>query len=82
MVYVSEVPWHKLGTRLEEAPKTAEEDIKPAQLNWEVGTKRVYAWEGDVFDEILDRKTVVRLAHWDKAECEPFGLVSNDYKIR
>ncbi len=79
MMYVGQVPWHKLGTRLETAPKTAAEAMKAAKLDWQVGLKRVYAWEGEHFYEIPDRKAVVRLDHWGKQHCEPFGLVGNDY---
>jgi phage/plasmid-like protein (TIGR03299 family) len=81
IMYVGEVPWQGHGTRLEKAPKTAEEAIQAARLNWEVGLKRVYAWEGDVFHEFPDRKAVIRLDKWGAEECVPFGLVSNDYKI-
>ena len=81
MMYVGEVPWHGLGTRLEKAPKTAAEAIQAARLDWEVGLKRVYACDGDAFHEFPDRKAVVRLDKWGTEECVPFGLVSNDYLI-
>jgi phage/plasmid-like protein (TIGR03299 family) len=81
MMYVGEVPWHGLGTRLEVAPKTAAEAMKAARLDWEVGLKRVYAWEGEHFYEIPDRKAVVRLDHWGEEECQPFSLVGNDYHV-
>jgi phage/plasmid-like protein (TIGR03299 family) len=81
MMYVGEVPWHGLGTLLETAPKTADAAIQAANLNWEVGLKRVYAWEGDVFHEFTDRKAVVRLDHWGKEECAPFGMVGGDYQV-
>ncbi len=81
MMYVGEVPWHGLGTRFEKAPKTAEEAIEAAGLDWEVGLKRVYAWEGDVFQELADRKAVVRLDHWGKETCVPFGMVSSEYQV-
>jgi len=64
MMFVGEVPWHGLGTRLQKAPKTAEEAIKAARLEWEVGQKRVYGCEGQIFHEIEDRKAVVRLDHY------------------
>lgn len=36
MLYVGEVPWHGLGVRYEEPPKTSEEIINGASLGWEV----------------------------------------------
>jgi phage/plasmid-like protein (TIGR03299 family) len=80
MMYVGQVPWHGLGTRLEAAPKTAAEAMKAAKLDWEVGLKRVYTWEGEHFYEIPDRKAVVRLDHWGEPTCEPFGVVGSDYR--
>ena len=56
MMYVGEVPWHELGTRLTKAPKTAEAAIAAAGLDWKVGLKPVYVWEGKHFYEIPDRK--------------------------
>jgi phage/plasmid-like protein (TIGR03299 family) len=81
MMYVGQVPWHGLGTRLETAPKTAEEAMKAARLDWEIGLKRVYAMDGEHFHEVRDRKAVVRLDKWSGEKCEPFGLVGNDYHV-
>lgn len=81
MMYVGEVPWHGLGTRLESAPTTAAEAIKAAHLDWNVGLKRIYAWEAANFYEIPDRKAVVRLDQWGTQECEPLALVGNDYHV-
>lgn len=81
MMFVGEEPWHHLGTKLEKVPKTAEEAIKAARLDWPVGLKPVYVWEGEHFYEIPDRKAVVRLDKWGTEECQPFGVVGNDYRV-
>lgn len=44
MMYVGEVPWHGIGTRLEGRP-TSEEAIKASGLDWEVGLKPLFAGE-------------------------------------
>jgi phage/plasmid-like protein (TIGR03299 family) len=80
MMFVGEDPWHHLGTKLASAPKTAEEAIKAANLDWLVGLKPVYVWEGEHFYKIQDRKAVVRLDKWGTEECHPFGVVGNDYR--
>ena len=51
MMYQGEVPWHGLGTRVENAV-TAEEAIKAAGLDWEVEAKPVYTTVGGEFQEI------------------------------
>ena len=56
MAYFGEVPWHKLGTRLEN-PATAEEAIEAAGLNYEVGLcplKTVYG------EPVSGRRAVIR----------------------
>src|SRR5262245_30448563 len=80
MMYVGEVPWHGLGTQLTEPP-TAEEAIRAAQLDWEVGLKPVYCADGEHYCEIPNKKAVVRLDMWGKSGCKPFGLVGDDYKV-
>ena len=42
MFYVREKPWHGLGTRIEEAPTSADALIY-AGLDWEVIQKNVYS---------------------------------------
>lgn len=45
MFYVGEVPWHKLGVSVKNAP-TIEEAIKLAGLDWKVGLKELITKEG------------------------------------
>ena len=47
MFYVREVPWHGLGTRVEEA-LTAEQAIRTAGLDWTVGMKPLFDERGKV----------------------------------
>lgn len=80
MMYVGTVPWHGLGTRLEQAPKTAAEAMKAARLDWEVGLKPVYAGGGGMFYAVPDRLAVVRLDQWGEEDCPVYGLVGPDYR--
>jgi len=80
MMYVGEVPWHGLGTQLETAPKTAEEAIRAAHLDWEVGLKPIFAGGKNAFYNIPDRQAVVRMDKWGQEDCPIYGLVGPDYK--
>lgn len=80
MFYVGEVPWHRLGQRFTEPPRTSEEAIKAANLDWDVGLKPIIAADGLHFCEIPERMAVVRLDKWGKPGCIPFGLVGSDYQ--
>jgi hypothetical protein len=81
MMSVRLVPWHGLGTVLDNPPATAAEAMQAASLGWEVGLKPVYCMERGIFYEIPQKKAVVRLDKWGQPECVPFGLVGNDYQV-
>lgn len=79
MMYVGEVPWHGLGTRFENPPKTAEDAMRAASLDWKVGLKPVCCMGDGFYYEIPDKKAIVRLDKWGEPGLAPFGLVGNDY---
>lgn len=72
MFYVREVPWHGLGTRVNEAP-ASEDALRLAGLNWSVVQEPVYTeqkeqvegWRANIRD--LDRKVL--------------GVVTDRYKV-
>ena len=39
MMYVGEAPWHNLGHQFQEPPKTVEEIITAAELDWTVNVE-------------------------------------------
>ena len=43
MMYVGDTPWHKQGTRVDDAP-TIEEALRYAKLDWEVIKKPTYIY--------------------------------------
>lgn len=80
MMFVGEVPWHGLGTKLEKAPKNAKEAMQAAHLDWKVGLKPVYVGEAGMYYEVRDKKAVVRLDQWGKQGCVTLGIVGNDFR--
>ena len=72
MMYVREVPWHGLGTRVETAPNSSEA-IKLAGLDWTVESRPIFDIHGH---EIPGFKANTRTT--DNAV---YGIVSNRYKI-
>lgn len=70
MFSVNEVPWHKLGVVLPNAPTVAEA-ILAAGLNWEVGTKPLFTKEGEA---------VEAMATFRKDDNSILGVVGNSYK--
>ena len=46
MMYVGATPWHNLGNRFIESPKTLEEAMVAAGLNWTVSTKELFLADG------------------------------------
>jgi hypothetical protein len=62
LMYVGDVPWHGLGTRLETAPETAQEAITAAHLDWEVEVRPVYAGGKGIFSGAIPRAPAVARA--------------------
>ncbi len=72
MFYVREKPWHGLGTRIEEAPTSADALVY-AGLNWEVCQENVYTEGGTLIPGYK-----VNLRSTDDAT---LGIVSDRYKV-
>jgi phage/plasmid-like protein (TIGR03299 family) len=70
MMYTGEVPWHRLGTKLEQ-PATAHEAIEAAGLNYVVELKPLKTNDGN---EVPTRKATVRT---DTSDI--LGVVGNGY---
>ena len=72
MFYIREKPWHGLGTRVEEAPTSADALIY-AGLDWEIIQKDVYTEDGSL---IAGCKVNTR-----SIDNAPLGIVSDRYKV-
>ena len=70
LMYVGEVPWHDLGSRLD-APATAAEAIDAAGLDFEFGLSPLATAEGA---PVPRKKAVVR-----RDNGEVIGVVGNGY---
>lgn len=71
MMYVGDVPWHKLGNRFIEAPKTMEEAMVAAGLDWTVSTKKIYLDDG---------RSVPAMATVRDSDNSILGVVGTGYK--
>lgn len=72
MFYYGDMPWHKLGTKVKEAPDSAAA-IQLAGLNWTVERNPVY---NSVGMEIEGYKSLVR-----STDQRIFSIVSDKYKV-
>jgi len=50
MMYVNETPWHGLGKVFAEPPKTMEEILEGAGLNWRVNHTPIYSQKGELIE--------------------------------
>jgi phage/plasmid-like protein (TIGR03299 family) len=71
MMYVGATPWHNLGSRFIEAPKTLEEAMVAAGLDWTVSTKKIYLDDG---------RDVPAMANVRDSDNSILGVVGNNYK--
>jgi len=71
MAYFGEVPWHRLGTKLDQ-PATANEAIVAAGLDYEVTLQSLWTSGGD---QVMTRQAVVR-----RDTSEVLGVVGKGYQ--
>lgn len=55
LMYVGDVPWHKLGKRFEQAPNL-DEALVASGLNWSVNTEPVFSTNGEKLEALLTRR--------------------------
>lgn len=75
MFYNREVPWHGLGTRLENPP-TSEEALVAAGLDWKVIQKPIYTTNDGVSTPISGYRANIR-----DTDNKVLGIVTDKYKI-
>ena len=80
MMYVGDAPWHGLGTRFETAPKTSEEAIQAAKLDWQVLRVKLYAVDGTHWTQVPSRRALVPSDRWGKPDCPVFADVPDSYE--
>lgn len=72
MMYVRETPWHGLGTRVEEAPNSAEA-LRLAGLDWTVEGKPIYDMYGNVINGFK--------ANTRSSDNSVLGIVTDRYRV-
>jgi phage/plasmid-like protein (TIGR03299 family) len=73
-MYVGEVPWHGLGTRLD-SEATAAEAMEAAELDWDVELTDIYIHNG-AYGKVADYKAIIR-----PSTHKAFAIVGNRYRL-
>jgi len=76
MMFVGEMPWHGLGTRLTQPP-TAGDAIRAAGLDWAVTKKQLFV--GDEHRPLPGQYAIVREDRWYRNEDGLLGTVGQSY---
>jgi phage/plasmid-like protein (TIGR03299 family) len=79
MMYVGEVPWHGLGTPLNE-PATAQKAIQAAGLDWKVVKRPLFYIANESLVRIEDKMAVIRPGQRKGEPDKVFGVVSPGYE--
>lgn len=82
MMYVKELPWHGLGTKLDTPPNSLEA-IRAAGLDWEVAKFPLFAQFGkdQQFMKKVDRYALMPIDRINSPDCPVLGVVGQDYGI-
>lgn len=78
---VRKVPWHGMGTILEEPPKGIEDALKKSQLDWTVEQVPVYIPNGKEYIPVERDGKQVAFANVRSDTKEVLGVVSDRYQI-
>lgn len=78
MMYVGDVPWHRMGHRLEGAA-TAEQAIEASGLDWEVQKQPVYTGPHRSV-RVKDRFAICRTDRLDQPDGGQLGIVGGNYE--
>lgn len=79
LFYVKEKPWHGLGTRVEEAPTSADA-LRLAGLDWKVESKIIFTETNGIFGTSMT-PIPGYVANTRDSDGQVLGIVSNAYKI-
>lgn len=77
MAFVGQVPWHRLGTKLE-SPATAAEAMAAAGMGWDVQLQPLYTGP-DRTVKIRDRFAVCRADRLEQADGGQLGVVGRNF---